>query len=122
MIRDGVTDIDPVTVDESIADGEVLDVPGSPRVIFTPGHTPGSCAFWLEDRGVLLCGDALAARNIYTGREGDPQLLGPADEETATARESLSRLEGLGDVVVLPGHGNPWRGDVDEALALARSG
>jgi Metallo-beta-lactamase superfamily len=34
----------PATELQTIADGDVLDVPGSPRIIHTPGHTPGSVA------------------------------------------------------------------------------
>lgn len=120
MVRDGIASVEPLADAESLADGAVLPVPGNPRVIFTPGHTPGSCALFVEDRDVLLCGDALATRNIFTGREGDPQLLGAADEDHDEARASLGRLEGLGEVTLLPGHGNPWRGPVDEALDLAR--
>lgn len=120
MIRDGLRSIEPLEEAESLSDGEVLSVPGNPRVIFAPGHTPGSCALVVEDRDVLFCGDVLATRNIFTGREGDPQLLGDADEDHDEARASLSHLEGLGTVTLLPGHGNPWQGHIDEAIALAR--
>lgn len=119
MVRDGIRDVDPVTDVEPMTDGDVLDVPGSPRVIHVPGHTPGSCALHLEDRDVLIAGDAIVTRDIYRNREGDPQLMGPADEDTALARRSLDELAGLGDVTLLPGHGNPWRGDVDTALDIA---
>jgi glyoxylase-like metal-dependent hydrolase (beta-lactamase superfamily II) len=120
MLRDGVRSVEPISDAEPLADGDVLPVPGEPRVIFAPGHTPGSCALYVEDRDVLLSGDVLATRNIFTGREGDPQLLGSADEDHDEARESLARLEGLGSITFLPGHGDPWRGDVDEAIDLAR--
>lgn len=120
MVRDGVRSVDPISDPEPIDHGDVLSVPGSPRVIFAPGHTPGSCALFVDDRDVLLCGDVLGTRNIFTGREGDPRLLGAADEDHDHARASLDRLEGLGTVTLLPGHGDPWRGDVEEALDLAR--
>lgn len=120
MVRDGVRSVEPVADAEPLTDGVVLPVPGEPRVIAAPGHTPGSCALFLEDRDVLLCGDVLATRNVFTGREGDPQLLGATDEAHDQARASLARLEGLGSMTLLPGHGPPWRGDVDEAVALAR--
>ncbi|WP_458209923.1 MBL fold metallo-hydrolase [Haladaptatus sp. NG-SE-30] len=120
MIRDGITFIEPVADAKPLADGDVLSVPGEPRVIFAPGHTPGSCALFVENRDVLFCGDVLATRNIFTGQEGDPQLLGAADEDHDEARASLARLEELGSVTLLPGHGNPWRGEVDAALDLAR--
>lgn len=120
MLRDGITSVEPLADAKPLADGDILPVPGEPRVIVAPGHTPGSCALLVEDRGVLLCGDVLATRNIYTGREGNPQLLGPADEDHDAARASLGQLEGLGSVTLLPGHGNPWRGEIDTALDLAR--
>lgn len=120
MIRDGVRSVDPIADIEPLTDGDTLPVPGKPRVIFAPGHTPGSCALFVEDRDVLFCGDVLATRNIFTGREGDPQLLGAADEDHDEAKAALARLEGLGSVTLLPGHGNPWHGNVDEALELAR--
>lgn len=120
MIRDGVKSVEPLDNIEPLADGDILPVPGEPRVLFAPGHTPGSCALYIDGRNVLLCGDVLATRNIYTGREGDPQLLGAADEDHDEAKASLAHLEGLGSVTLLSGHGNPWRGDIDTALALAR--
>jgi len=120
MVRDGVTSVEPLPDAEPLADGETLPVPGEPRVLFAPGHTPGSCALVVDDRDVLLCGDVLATRNIFTGREGDPQLLGAADENHEEARASLARLEGLGTVTLLPGHGDPWRGEIETALDSAR--
>lgn len=120
MLRDGVRSVEPIADAEALSHGDVLSVPGEPRIIFAPGHTPGSCALFVEDRDVLFCGDVLATRNIFTQREGDPQLLGAADEDHDDAKASLDRLEGLGSVTLLPGHGNPWRGDIDTAVALAR--
>lgn len=120
MFRDGVRSVESLADVEPLTDRDVLPVPGEPRVIFAPGHTPGSCALFVEDREVLFCGDVLATRNIFTQQEGDPQLLGPADEDYEEAKASLARLEGMGSVKLLPGHGNPWRGDIDTALALAR--
>src|SRR3954447_3874002 len=35
-----------------------LPVPGSPRVVFSPGHTLGHCALHLPDRDTLIAGDA----------------------------------------------------------------
>ena len=119
MIRDGVRSVEAPPAAEPHTDGDILPVPGEPRVIFAPGHTTGSCALYVEDRDVLFCGDVLATRNIFTQREGGPQLLGAADEDHDEASASLDRLEGLGTVTLLPGHGDPWHGDIDAAVAQA---
>jgi glyoxylase-like metal-dependent hydrolase (beta-lactamase superfamily II) len=43
----------------TFGDGQVLEVPGHPLVIHTPGHSNGHVAFHFQDRGALLAGDAL---------------------------------------------------------------
>ncbi len=102
-------------------DGDELDVPGRPTVIHVPGHTDGEVAFLLGSRGVLLSGDTLVTRNLYSGEEGTPQVPSHglnADDDRALA--SLDRLSGLGVVTMLPGHGRPWHGRMDDAVAQAR--
>jgi glyoxylase-like metal-dependent hydrolase (beta-lactamase superfamily II) len=101
------TSIRPVPEVETFADGDVLDVPGRLRVVHTPGHTPGHCAFLLEERDLLLSGDALVTRDNVTGRTGPQPIRWNDDAEQAAA--SYERLLGLGAAVVLPGHGEPWR-------------
>ncbi len=58
-VAKGITRTPAVAELNQLADGEILDVPGSPRVVHAPGHTPGSCALVLEERSVLFSGDAL---------------------------------------------------------------
>jgi glyoxylase-like metal-dependent hydrolase (beta-lactamase superfamily II) len=94
----------------ALHDGDVLDVPGRPRVIHTPGHTDGSCSFHLAELGVIIAGDAFCMLSPLTGETG-PQVMPPAlNSSTARARESLWRLAGLDAECVLPGHGEPWQG------------
>ena len=69
------------------------------RVLYTPGHAPDHCSFFIENEGILLSGDALFKESI--GRtdlyKGDISLL------LFSIRKEL--LE-LGDEVnVFPGHG-----------------
>src|SRR5215470_16645740 len=54
LVRAGSTKIIPVREVSTFADDEVLDVPGKPRAVHIPGHTPGSAALFLESRRVLL--------------------------------------------------------------------
>src|SRR3954471_5271980 len=99
-------------------DGATLDVPGAPRVILVPGHTPGSAALHFAAHGALLVGDALATYAVTDGMRGPRVAAFSADYEQA--RESLSRLEGLAAKHVLPGHGDAFTGGIDEAVRLAR--
>jgi glyoxylase-like metal-dependent hydrolase (beta-lactamase superfamily II) len=101
-------------------DGDVLDVPGYPRVVHTPGHSNGHVVFVFGDRGVLMAGDALCTWNPLTGRPG-PQLMPRAFASSeAQAADSLARLEGIEAGVVLPGHGDPWVDGVPALVARAR--
>ncbi|WP_137288396.1 MBL fold metallo-hydrolase [Natronorubrum halophilum] len=118
--RAGGSSIPPVESVETFEDGDVLDVPGQPRVIHVPGHSPGTCALFLPDRDILLCGDALATIDLRTGRADGPQLMAMFNDDRAQALESLAELETLGTVVLLPGHGGQWRGEMSAAVRLAR--
>jgi glyoxylase-like metal-dependent hydrolase (beta-lactamase superfamily II) len=101
--------------------GEPLDVAGRPRPIATPGHAPGHCAILFEEKRVLFAGDALCTLNVVTGSRGPqimPHGMNEDDEETLA---SLGELEGLDAEVVLPGHGEPFRGRPAEAVTEARA-
>lgn len=116
----GATRIIPCGEVASFADGETLDVPGRPRVIHAPGHTPGSSALHIADRGVLFTGDALVTRNPLTGRVGPQVMPSALNRDSRQAMESLARLESVAARVVLPGHGEPWTEGVRDAVRLAR--
>ncbi len=103
---------------ETYGDGATLDVPGSPRVVLVPGHTPGSAALYLADRGVMFVGDALATIAVTTGVRG-PQVA-PFSADPAQAVASLERLAGLDAAWILPGHGEPWTGGTKAAIAAVR--
>ena len=81
--------------------------PTRPRVIHTPGHTPGNAALSLANREVLIVGDTLATLSLSRGESG-PQLLPPflnEDHGRALAsleRSSRSRLAGSCPVTVFP--------------------
>ena len=120
-IAAGVMEIAPVAEVETFTDGDVLDVPGHPRVIATPGHTPGQCSFLLPEHDALVLGDTLEGFNVLTGRYG-PQI-GPDGTNTSSeqALASLDRLEEISVGALLFGHGAPWRWGTAAALASARA-
>jgi glyoxylase-like metal-dependent hydrolase (beta-lactamase superfamily II) len=109
----------PIKEVSTFGDGATLDVPGSPRVILVPGHTPGSAAIHVPSRDALFSGDAIATRNVVSGQVG-PQIS-PFTADAAQALASLVRLDKVEATNVFPGHGDPWTGGVQAALAKVRS-
>jgi glyoxylase-like metal-dependent hydrolase (beta-lactamase superfamily II) len=105
----------------TFAGGQRLDVPGRPAVIASPGHTFGHCALHLADRGVLFTGDALVTRDPYTARRGPCLVARAATADTALSLKSLEALEGTGAHTVLVGHGEPYAGGIEQAVARARA-
>jgi glyoxylase-like metal-dependent hydrolase (beta-lactamase superfamily II) len=98
-----------------------LPVPGSPRVVFCPGHTLGHCALHFADRDAVIAGDALVMLDPYTARRG-PRLVARA--ATADVERNLASLDAIaetGATTVLTGHGEPWTGGAEAAVAQARS-
>jgi glyoxylase-like metal-dependent hydrolase (beta-lactamase superfamily II) len=117
-LRHGLLRVPPLVEVVTYGDGATLDLPGSPRVIAVPGHTPGSAALHVASRDALFVGDAMATYTVSDGMRGPRVAAFSADYEQA--RESLSRLEGLAAKHVLPGHGDAFTGGIDEAVRLAR--
>jgi glyoxylase-like metal-dependent hydrolase (beta-lactamase superfamily II) len=120
LLRRGAASIVPIRELSSFSDGEVLDVPGRPRVVHAPGHTAGTAALHLESRGVLFSGDALITRNPLTGRVGPQIMPSGFNHNTPEALSSLGALLSVAATTVLPGHGEPWRDGCAEAVRLAR--
>jgi glyoxylase-like metal-dependent hydrolase (beta-lactamase superfamily II) len=119
-LRDGMLVTPPVREYQPYGDGDVLDVPGHPRVVHVPGHTAGTSALHLADRGVLFTGDALVTLDPYTRARGPRVLIDAVNEDTQQLRDTLPRMADLDADVLLPGHGEPFRGTprdaVDQAL------
>lgn len=109
----------PVTEVTTVADRETLDLPGDPRIIHTPGHTPGSVAIHSAPVDALFVGDAMTTRHVLTGSRG-PQPA-PFTVEPETAKDSLGRWSDVSARWVLPGHGYPWDGGVEEAILQIRA-
>ena len=122
-LRKGVLRVPPVAQLDRLADGEVVDVPGSPRVVHAPGHTAGSCALFLEERSLLFSGDTLVTLDITRGPRGrpGPQIVrGPHTADADLALESLDVLRSTKAQTVLPGHGEPWADGIERAVEIAR--
>lgn len=92
----------PYTVDADIlvSDGDVLNLIGIDfKVIATPGHTAGSCCYYIDSQKWLISGDTLFAGSI-----GRTDL--PTGNEAAIMKSVRMLVDTLdGDVKVYPGHG-----------------
>lgn len=116
--RHGGFRIKPVGEVAPIEDGAVLDVPGRPRIIHVPGHTPGSVAVHVPGVDALFLGDAMTTRNVLTGAEGPKPAPFTLDPDQAGA--SIDRIATVDATWVLPGHGPAWDGGVPEAVRRIR--
>ncbi len=121
LVLRGAGRIIPVEEVSGFGDGETLDVPGRPRAILAPGHTAGTCALLLEARRTLLTGDVIETWNPLTGRLGPQISPSGFNDDTQEALRSLDLVEGVQADLLLPGHGEPWRGSPAEAVRLARA-
>ena len=91
-----------------LGDGEVIEAAGVRiTVMATPGHTSDSLSFILDD--AVLTADTVLGRGttVIDGEDGN----------LADYLESLRRLQGLGPLTVLPGHG-PELDDVSAVTAM----
>ena len=82
-----------------IHDGDVLHLIGEDfRVIHTPGHTKGSCCYYIKDEGVLFSGDTL-----FCGSVGRTDFPGGSSAEIVRSLHKL--VDTLPeDTEVFPGH------------------
>lgn len=121
IMRQGGLRLSKLEDSETFSDGDVLDVPGSPRVVHTPGHTPGHSALLFEDLGVLFAGDALITHEVVTKGAGIGLMPRWTNEDNVACVESLRRIEAIDAELVLVGHGEPWTEGPAAAAAQARS-
>ncbi|WP_104117385.1 MBL fold metallo-hydrolase [Arthrobacter sp. B1805] len=87
--------------DQSIGDGDTIEVAGvSLTALHTPGHSPGSVSYLLEEAGTVFTGDTLF--------QGGPGATGRSYSDFPTIIESIrTRLLTLPpDTIVRTGHGD----------------
>ena len=121
LSRRGGAKIVPIAEVSTFGDGETIDVPGRPRAVHAPGHTEGASVVLLEDRRIVLSGDAVVLHNPLTGRKG-PQIMPSAlNVDTAQALASLDVIGALPADLLLPGHGDPWTDGAAEAARAAKA-
>ena len=88
--------------DVLLHDGQELELLGTRwKVLFTPGHTAGSCCFYLPDEGIIFAGDTL-----FRGSYGRTDLAtGNTIRIVSSIVDVLFALPD--DTMVYTGHGDP---------------
>ena len=85
--------------DVLLDDGQIFEAAGfSIQMFHTPGHTKGSCCYYIEDEGVLFSGDTL-----FCGSVGRTDFPGGSSAEIVRSLHKL--VDALPeDTEVFPGH------------------
>ena len=103
-------------------EGERIRIGGEDwRVVVGEGHSPEHACLWREADGVVLGGDQYCPRYPRTSRSGRP---GPRPTSLGDWLASLERMKTVfpEEVLVLPSHGEPFRGVQTRLDALIRGG
>ena len=88
-----------ITVDQPLADGDVIRVGRlALRILHTPGHSAGHVCVFLEEERILFSGDNVLGL-------GTTAIPPPPDGDMARYIESLERMKALDAVLICPGHG-----------------
>ncbi len=99
-----------------LQDGQLISFSaGGPkvRVVFTPGHTPGSTSYIIDEK-YLICGDTIFIDSI-----GRPDLGGRAEEWSEKLFSTLAMIKTFNkNLLVLPGHYISWM-EANENLTFA---
>lgn len=83
-----------------LKDGQILEIADMKfRVIHTPGHTIGSCCYYMEEEKILFSGDTIFMESV--GRTDFP--TGNWGQLSASIKERVLTLPP--DVQIYPGHG-----------------
>ena len=97
-----------------LKDGEIHRFSlGGPRVrvLFTPGHTPGSTSYIVDER-FIISGDMMFINSV-----GRPDLGGKAEEWAGSLFDSIQLVKRLDpSMLVLPGHYMDWAEANDDLL------
>jgi glyoxylase-like metal-dependent hydrolase (beta-lactamase superfamily II) len=98
--------------------GGALDVPGRPVPVPTRGHTSGHTCYFFPSAGAVCTGDELLTGHAVVKRVG-PQLP-PAFFQDRDTRDAVLPLAELDADLILPGHGEPLRMPLADAVRAAR--
>lgn len=120
MVRNGAMNDPGVPEATDFGAVDVINVPGRPVPIATPGHTSGHTAYLVPGARVLLTGDALVTGHALTSTTGPQELMGFFHHDLAAMNASLDVIAEVDADAIVPGHGPVHRGSPRDAVAELR--
>lgn len=100
-----------IPVQELINENDIIPVGGGIRVIHTPGHTPGSVCYLMEDRSLMFGGDTIFSNGTRVSRSMSFPGSNPVQYQ-----QSLERLASMQFDILCGGHGAPLVGGASDML------
>lgn len=97
----------PISAGEPLADGAMLPILGGLEAIYSGGHSQDHVVYFLRQPRLLLSGDLLQVSRGHL-----QAVPGPTAPERQRTVDALRRLAELDPLVVLPGHGPPYRDNI----------
>jgi glyoxylase-like metal-dependent hydrolase (beta-lactamase superfamily II) len=122
IMRHGAMADDGVPEATDFGDVDVIDVPGRPVPIATPGHTSGHTSYLVPGARVLLSGDALVTGHPLSAAAGPQELMGFFHHDLDAMDASLDVIADVDADAIVPGHGPVFRGSPRDAVAQLRRG
>jgi len=101
---------------------DIIDVPGRPVPVATPGHTSGHTAYLVPGPRVLITGDALVTGHRLSSTTSPQKLTGFFHHDLDAMDASLDVIAEVDADVIVPGHGPVYRGSPRDAVAQLRRG
>lgn len=87
------------------------------KVLFTPGHTPGSTSYIINDK-YMISGDT-----VFISSVGRPDLGGQAETWAVMLYKTLGMIKELDrNIAILPGHYMSWEEADDELVFISALG
>jgi glyoxylase-like metal-dependent hydrolase (beta-lactamase superfamily II) len=111
----------PVASAEAWTEERLQSLPGQPKPINIPGHTPGHAVILLPKASAIVTGDALITGHSLSRRTGPQMLDRMYHTDADTALAATHALDDVDASVILPGHGPALAMSLRDALAALRS-
>ncbi len=108
VIKNGEPNIEALTIDEKLKDGDVIPVADGIEVIHTPGHSAGHIVLLVKKDNVLIAGDLCA--NVMG------LALSTVHEDKALGIQSIQKVANFNFDIAVFGHGNALKKEANKKI------